>query len=353
MAWTRTTLSHFRIAFGLLIAFSGAFAVAQEDGSLPPPVPSLNDLPTETPESPTPARDEFHRHDPIDLDARPIIARSKVSFVRPRRILVEPDGQLIVADWGAGTLLRISPDDKTTVLANGLNEPAGLARDTQGNIYVSSHAGGVVHAGTIVKISAMGEQSIVAEGLTGPTALAFDPSGYLCVAHFHNDEVLRISPTGQVNVLVGDIPAPSALVFDASGTLYIASSTEGVVYQLPAMGGMGGLSVFARGLQVPSDLAIDPEGHLIAANFAGNELSYLDGKNAPTLFAVVPKGTIAQAFDLAGNLVLVNWDFQLLMRVTMQLSVPCPHCGKPIPLRFRPRQTDVKPAKPEKKSPVI
>jgi sugar lactone lactonase YvrE len=342
------------MAFGLMTALSGAFVFAQEDGSLPPAVPNLADLPAESSESPPATRTgEFHRHDPIDIDARPIIARSKVSFVRPRRILVEPDGQLVVADWGAGTVLRISTDDKTTVLANGLNEPAGLARDTQGNIYVSSHAGGVVHAGTILKINPMGDQTIVAEGLTGPTALAFDPSGYLCVAHFHNDEVLRISPTGQMNVLVGDIPAPSALVFDASGTLYVASSTEGIVYQLPAMGGMGGLSVFARGLQVPSDLAIDPEGHLIAANFAGTELSYLDGKSPPTLFAVVPKGTIAQAFDVAGNLVLVNWDFQLLMRITMQLSVPCPHCGKPIPLRFRPRQVDVKPAKPEKKSPVI
>lgn len=355
MGSSRTSVR--RVVWGIALAiFIPAAGVhgEEDDSSAADPVPRRmqEDSPDET--RPVAAgSNDVHRHEPIDLDTRPIIARSKATFVRPRRVLVEPDGQVLVADWGAGTVLRISTDDKTSIVANGLNEPAGLARDSQGNLYVSQHAGGMVHAGTILKIAPSGEQSIVAEGLTGPTAIAFDPTGYLCVAHFHNDEVLRVSPSGQATVLVADVPAPSALVFDAAGTLYVASSTEGVVYRLPSMSGMGGLTVFARGLQVPSDLAIDPEGHLIAANFAGTELSYLDPKGQSTLFAVVPKGTIAQAFDPSGNLVLVNWDFQLLMRVTMQLSVPCPHCGKPIPLRLRPRQNDAKPTKPEKKSPVI
>ena len=43
-------------------------------------------------------------------------------------------------------------------------------------------------------------------------------------------------------------------------------------------------------------------------------------------------------FDLAGNLVFVNWDYQTLMKVTTNLSIPCPHCEKAIPLRLRPRQ---------------
>lgn len=301
--------------------------------------------------SPSPAGlnrpSDLHRHEPIDLDARPIVSRSKASFARPRRVLVEPDGQLLVADWGAGTVLRIAADDKATVLASGLSEPAGLARDTAGNIYVSTHGGGMVHAGTIVRIAPSGAQTIYAAGLTGPTALAFDPSGHLCVANFHDDSIVRISPTGQLTVVLANIPAPSSLVFDATGNLYAASSTDGTVYRaLP----MGEVTVLARGLQVPSDLAIDPDGHLIAANFAGTELTYIDAKGQLTPFAVVPKGTIAHAFDAAGNLVLLNWDFQILMRVTMQLSVPCPHCGKTIPLRLRPRQRE---AKPEKKEPVI
>lgn len=291
--------------------------------------------------------EEPHRHMPVDLDARPIVARSKIALVRPRRILVEPDGQLLIADWGAGTVVRVSADEKATILATNLNEPAGLARDASGNIYVSTHGGGMIHSGAIHKISAMGGQSVFVNGLTGPTALAFDPSGNLCVASFDDDSVLRISPMGQVTIVADDIPAPSALTFDAAGSMFVGSSTDGCIYRITSM---GAVTLFARGLQVPSDLAVDPEGHLIASNFSGTELSYVDGKGQLAPFAVVPKGTIAHAFDAAGNLVLLNWDYQFLMKVTMQLSVPCPHCGKSIPLRLRPKARE---AKPEKKDPVI
>ncbi len=293
---------------------------------------------------------ELHHHPPVDLDARPIVARSRAAFVRPRRILVEPDGQVIVADWGAGTVVRISADDKTTILLSGLSEPAGLARDGMGNLYVSTHGNGVIHGGTILKLTPMGTQSVFANGLTGPTALAFDPSGNLCVASFDDDSVLRISTSGQMTVLATDIAAPSGLAFDTAGHLFVASSTDGTLYRISPM---GEVVLHARGLQVPSDLAFDTEDHLIVANFAGTELVYVNNKGESAPFAVVPKGTIAHAFDSNGNLALLNWDYQMLMRVTMQLTVPCPHCGKPILLRLRPKQRAPEPAKAEKKNPVI
>ena len=52
-------------------------------------------------------------------------------------------------------------------------------------------------------------------------------------------------------------------------------------------------------------------------------------------FAIVPEGTIAIDFDADGNLLFVNWDGQYLMKVITQLTVPCPHCGKAIPVRLR------------------
>jgi hypothetical protein len=77
---------------------------------------------------------------------------------------------------------------------------------------------------------------------------------------------------------------------------------------------------------------------LIATNFGGTELTYIDPMGGTKTFALVPKGTIGIQFDLAGNLIFVNWDYQTLMKVTTNLSIPCPHCEKAIPLRLRPRQ---------------
>jgi sugar lactone lactonase YvrE len=130
-----------------------------------------------------------HRHDPVDVDARPIITRSNVPLIRPRRLLLDPDGSLFIADWGAGTVLKATPDETTTVLADDLHEPAGLARDVSGNLYVTTHAEGMTRSGTVVRIATDGEQSVFAEGLTGPTAIAYDPHGDLYVANVHDNSI--------------------------------------------------------------------------------------------------------------------------------------------------------------------
>ena len=41
-----------------------------------------------------------------------------------------------------------------------------------------------------------------------------------------------------------------------------------------------------------------------------------------------------------GNLLIVNWDDHYLMKITTNLFIDCPHCGKKIPIRLvSPRKT--------------
>ena len=277
-----------------------------------------------------------HPHDPIVIDSRPIVSRYDVTLLRPRRALLDPAGDLYVADWGAGVVMRITLDGRATLVADDLDEPAGLARDPSGNIYVSTHAGGMTNAGKIIRISPTGEQSIHASGLTGPTALAFDPMGDLYVANFHDNSVVRIDANGNTLVVAADIPTPAALVFDDAGMLYAVSSTEGTLFRIAPS--MGEATVVCRGLPTPSDLATDPQGHLIVANYGGTELLFVNERGEPRTFATVPKGTIGLQFDPDGNLLLVNWDLQCVMKVTTQLSVPCPHCGRESPVQLRAKE---------------
>ena len=290
--------------------------------ALPPALPAIDPL--------EPLAE--HRHIPVDLDARPIVRRYKVSLNRPRRVIQDSAGAILVADWADGTIVRIDNEGESTLLATELNEPAGLALDRSGNLYVANHGGGMMQQGNIVKITAGGEVVLFAEDLNGPTALAFDAQGDLYVSEFHGNRILRITPAGLVQLVADDIPTPAALAFDINGYLYTASSTEGTVYRISQM---GNVEVVARGLVVPSDLAFDPGQHLIVTNFGGTELTYIDPMGGAKTFALVPKGTIGIQFDPAGNLIFVNWDYQTLMKVTTNLSIPCPHCEKSIPLRLR------------------
>jgi DNA-binding beta-propeller fold protein YncE len=273
-----------------------------------------------------------HEHAPVDVQARPMVSRFAVALMRPRRLLVEEDGRVIVADWGAGTVVEVDPDGQATVLATGLDEPAGLARDAFGTLYVSTHAEGIAGEGAVVRLAGGSMPLPFVEGLTGPTDIAFGPDGYLYVAAFHENTVLRVAPEGGLIMIAATVPSPAALAFDPAGLLHVASSTDGAVFRLLPM---GEVELVTRDLHMPSDLAFDPEGHLIVANYGTRELSYVEPLGRTRTFAVVPEGTIALDFDADGNLLFVNWDGQYLMKVTTNLAIPCPHCGKPIPVRLR------------------
>ncbi len=291
-----------------------------------------------------------HRHVPVDVEARPIVRRFKANLNRPRRVIQDSTGAILVADWADGTIVKIDADGDATLLVTELNEPAGLAFDGAGQLFIANHGSGMMRQGNILKISPTGERLLFAEDLNGPTALAFDAQGDLYVSEFHGNRILRITPAGLVSVFVDNIPTPAALAFDLNGYLYTASSTEGTVYRVSPM---GNVELFARGLIVPSDLAFDPQQHLIVTNFGGTQLTYVDPMGGTKPFAIVPKGTIGIQFDTTGNLIFVNWDYQTLMKVTTNLQIPCPHCEKMIPLRLRPRlkpkppRENETPAKPQ------
>lgn len=336
------------------IAFCGMAESALSDDREPSRSRKSLDFQFETPwgesarqaESPfdpsDPLAEPEHRHVPVDVDARPIVKRYKLDLNRPRRVIQDPTGAILIADWADGTVVKVDPEGDSTLLATDLNEPAGLALDNSGNVYVANHGGGMTRQGNIVKITPGGEVQLFVEELDGPTALAFDTQGDLYVSEFHGNRILRITPAGIAQLVVDNIPTPAALAFDVNGNLYTASSTEGTVYRV---GPMGNVELLARGLVTPSDLAFDPQQHLIVTNFGGTELTYVDPMGDTKTFALVPKGTIGIQFDPAGNLIFVNWDYQTLMKVTTNLRIPCPHCEKSIPLRLRPRR------KPEPQNP--
>lgn len=278
------------------------------------------------------AIEQEHRHTPVIVDARPIISRIDVPLERPRRIVLDADQNVYIADWGTGAVVKVTPDGDVQVLLERLNQPSGLAFDRMGNLYVSTYAQGMTGEGTIVKVPVMGEAVVLVEGLSGPIDLAVDTEDNIFVASFDRDLVLRISPKDGTSLVFAEVAHPAALALDRDNRLYVASATTGTILRVAKD---AEAVVVARGLPEPSDLNFDAEGHLIAVNFGGTELIYIDAEGRTSLFALVPKGTIAAAFTRDGNMCLANWDLHLLLKVTSRLSVPCPHCGKPIPIHLK------------------
>jgi DNA-directed RNA polymerase subunit RPC12/RpoP len=302
-------------------------------------------------------RQRPHRHDAVEIEARPILSRYSVSLIRPRRLIARKDGTLFIADWGGGTVMEVSPEGKASLLAQDLDEPAGLALDSAGNLYVSTYAQGMKGEGAVYRFTHDGMNrftpdgmKLFAVGFSGPTDLAFDQQDNLYVANFVDNSISRVKESGSLETFVANIAAPSALLFDAAGNLLALSSTEGTVYRLSQMG----VVPFARGLSAPTDLVLHPEGHVVAVDFGRGRLMHVTPKGALKLFAIVPRGTIAAEFDSLGNLVVANWDKTGLLKITTNLSIKCPHCGRKISVRLRtPTPKPVPSSEPKPMPPMI
>ena len=160
-------------------------------------------------------------------------------------------------------------------LHDGLSSPVGMAYDAKGNLYVANWS-----AGTVLRFTANGERSVFAEGLRGPSGLAISSAGDIYVASYSEDLVWRFTPNGDRSVFVRGLATPAGLSFDAQGRLLIANRQT---HQILAAHPDGTMEVVAEGLETPVGAVELPDGDLLVSNIAGG-ISLVSGSaNARTI----------------------------------------------------------------------
>ena len=184
-------------------------------------------------------------------EAEPLEGRQS----RANGLKIDGELRLIVADSGAGRLLRVSADGKSAeVLADRcgrkrFNSIDDVALDRKGNIYFSDPGGSSVKdpIGSVYRYDiATTQVTLLATGLVYPNGLAVTPDGkHFCVAESQryrvlifdlteegklaNRRVLIDFPTETRGKIIGGATPPDGMIFDAAGRLYVAMDTGGVI----------------------------------------------------------------------------------------------------------------------------
>ncbi|MDF9827608.1 autotransporter-associated beta strand protein [Ereboglobus sp. PH5-10] len=250
------------------------------------------------------------------VDSLGNVTKHTAALSRPAAI-VSAGASLIVADTNA--ILAFDPaTSQLTTLATGITQPAGLARDAAGNLYIASAARHVVYklaAGSDTATVLAGEldTSGTADGdsetarLNSPAGLALDAAGQLYVADTLNSAIRKIdTTTGDITTIAGQPGAsgtanglapdarfnkPKGLVADAIGNLYIADTGNHAIRRLDILSGIVTTSAGLAGtpgtddgfgsaarLRQPADLAIDSAtGEIYVADTGNHAIRlYLD-----------------------------------------------------------------------------
>lgn len=237
------------------------------------------------------------------------------AFQAPFGIVLDPSGNIIVADKDNHCIRKITQDGTVSTLAgkgtesgfaNGtgsaarFNQPYYLACDANGNIYVADAGNNCIR-----KVTPSGEVSTVAGSTYGyvdgtgtaakfvyPTGVTIDASNNLYVTDHDNHRIRKVTPSGVVTTIAGTgsqgqsdgpagtskVNAPFSLTIDKNGDLFFIEdgkstirklSTDGIISTyINAIGGGGFYNgqIQITKLTFPDDLKIDNQGNMYIAD---------------------------------------------------------------------------------------
>ncbi len=285
--------------------------------------PSLNQL-------------EGHSHDPIIVRSKPVIERLAVKVIEPIDLKLSSAGQVFVADQKAECVFRLDSDGSVSLPVEKLPNIQRIQLDRDGSLFVLASTDG---ESELYQVTSTGQRVLLATFPFPSDCFARDDIGMFVLGVRKQGRLVSFLPDGTVSDLVKLPSETMDVTFNAGGQLE-ALTASGHVIQVNE-GGTAAVSGFAPvGARRLTSLA---DGSVLA-------LSSMPGAKAQVVFvcreadrpeefriaASVPVGTRAVGFDSLGNLCLANPDLRAITKVTSHFEVPCPHCGKLVPMMLNP-----------------
>ncbi|MEG9432275.1 NHL domain-containing protein [Terriglobus sp. ADX1] len=227
-----------------------------------------------------------------------------------------------------------------------LNNPAALAFDSAGNLYIADQNDQLVvevlTTGVMKTVAGTGAQGYAGDGgaatsamLNLPAGVAVDTAGNLYIADTGNNVVREVTPSGIISTIASTgLSGPTALTVDTAGNLYIADTLNNVIRKFngatltviagsgaQGFGGDGGAATSAL-LDGPMGLAISSttlyiadsnNNRIRAVNLSSGVITTLAGTGMPAFAGDSGSATGASfsyptglTLDASGNLFIAD-----------------------------------------------
>jgi tripartite motif-containing protein 71 len=202
-------------------------------------------------------------------------------FNQPGGMVVDPQRNVYVADYGNNRVQKLSPDGRTLAVwgsygakSGQFDLPSGLALDSGGNVYVADFGNN-----RIQKLSPSGKPLAVWGNVCGtrpgqfcqPSDVAVGHSGDIYVVDYGNDRIQTLSPAGRPLAAWPFPPSssfnfPWSIAVDARGDVYVTDSADNLIHKFSSGGKV--LATWAVGARdtATTGITFDVGNNLVATN---------------------------------------------------------------------------------------
>jgi sugar lactone lactonase YvrE len=208
----------------------------------------------------------------------------------PTGVAISPTGELYVADKRNQRIRKIGADGRITTVAGANGEfqfaaastpITGIAFDRIGNLYVADNENR-----RIQMISPAGVITTAAGDLTEPAAVAVDAAGNLFISDYGSGTIRRVdAATKAMTTIARDLVGPQGIAVDSVGNVYFVDSNENRVSRIDPRGvittiaGTGASDysgdrgpATAAHMAFPVGVAVDPSGAIFISERLSNRV---------------------------------------------------------------------------------
>jgi len=241
------------------------------------------------------------------------------SFNGPQGVAVDSSGNVYVADINNNRIRKITSAGIVTTLAGSgsysfadgtgtaasIAQPAGVAVDSSGNVYVADSGNNrirkITSAGVVTTLAGSGigaytDGTGTTASFNGPQGVAVDSSGNVYVADSNNSRIRKITSAGVVTTLAGSgdwayadgtgttasFNGPQGVAVDSSGNVYVADTSNSRIRKITSAGVVttlaGSAAGFADGtgtaasFNYPYGVDVDSSGNVYVADINNSRI---------------------------------------------------------------------------------
>ena len=241
------------------------------------------------------------------------------NIIGPNGIAFDPSGNVYVSNGASNSISKFgSTGNFLSTIGSSvtLADPAGLAVDSQGNLYAANFGVSAGVSSTIAKFDSAGTfVGAISNNVNRPFGVLVDAADNLYVGNWFINKISKFDSSGTFQTTLGDsnnIDGPMGLAKDSGGNLFVANLNSPIgsnVAKFDPAGLFSGYIADSANLTNPAALAIDSAGNLYVSSGISNTamISKFDSLGALQFSWTIPSvpNTMAIAVPEPSTAVLV------------------------------------------------